>query len=164
MPTDRGMFSYCRHIPNCWDSVTEHAIGTHGTADLSAGRIRVKGWDDWRFRGEKKNPYQVEHDDLFASIRAGSPLNEAENGAVEPNVDFGTHDDLLGQDDHLGAGARLGHQPGTEGIRLDRLAPDAGRCHAGCDASRLRTLHRKLKTAGCQSIGVPRFFFASSVR
>jgi myo-inositol 2-dehydrogenase / D-chiro-inositol 1-dehydrogenase len=76
------MFSYCRHIPNCWDSVTEHAIGTHGTADISAGRIRVKGWDDWRYRGEKKNPYQVEHDDLFASIRAGSPINEAENGAL----------------------------------------------------------------------------------
>jgi len=76
------MFSYCRHIPNCWDSVTEHAIGTNGTADISAARIRIKGWDDWKFRGEKKNPYQVEHDDLFASIRAGSPINEAENGAL----------------------------------------------------------------------------------
>jgi myo-inositol 2-dehydrogenase / D-chiro-inositol 1-dehydrogenase len=75
------MFSYCRHIPNCWDSVTEHAIGTNGTADLSASRIRVKGWEEWRYRGEKRNAYQVEHDDLFASIRAGTPLNEAENGA-----------------------------------------------------------------------------------
>ncbi|HEY1600226.1 MAG TPA: gfo/Idh/MocA family oxidoreductase, partial [Pirellulales bacterium] len=45
-------------------------------------RIKVRGWDEWRFRGEKRNPYQVEHDDLFASIRAGSPLNEAENGAL----------------------------------------------------------------------------------
>jgi myo-inositol 2-dehydrogenase / D-chiro-inositol 1-dehydrogenase len=74
--------SYCRHIPNCWDSVSEHAHGSHGTADLGAGRIKVRGWDEWRFRGEKRNPYQVEHDDLFASIRAGSPLNEAENGAL----------------------------------------------------------------------------------
>ena len=26
------------------------------------------------------NPYQVEHDDLFASIRLGNPINEAERG------------------------------------------------------------------------------------
>jgi predicted dehydrogenase len=75
------MFSYCRHIPNCWDSVTEHAIGTNGTADISASRIRIKGWEEWRYRGDKRNAYQVEHDDLFASIRACTPLNEAENGA-----------------------------------------------------------------------------------
>ena len=30
------MFSQCRHIPNCWNSVTEHAHGTKGTADISA--------------------------------------------------------------------------------------------------------------------------------
>jgi len=76
------MFSYCRHIPNCWDSVTEHAIGTKGTADISAATISPKDGDKWRYRGEKKNPYQVEHDDLFASIRAGKPINEAEAGAL----------------------------------------------------------------------------------
>ena len=76
------MFSYCRHIANCWDSVTEHAHGTKGTADLSAATIQVKGGEKWRYRGLKRNPYQVEHDDLFASIRAGTPYNEAENGAM----------------------------------------------------------------------------------
>ncbi len=106
------MFSYCRHIPNCWDSVTEHAIGTHGTADLSAGPHPHQGLGrSGDIRGEKKNPYQVEHDDLFASIRAGSPLNEAENGALSSHdLDLGTHGDLLRQDDHVGAGAGVGHQ------------------------------------------------------
>jgi len=75
------MFSYCRHIPNCWDSVTEHAIGSKGTANLSAATIEPKEGEKWRYRGEKKNPYQVEHDDLFASIRAGKPINEGEAGA-----------------------------------------------------------------------------------
>lgn len=77
------MFSYCRHIPGCWDSVTEHVMCTKGTADISASSIKPKDGKAWRFRAEKpENPYQVEHDDLFASIRAGAPLNEAENGAL----------------------------------------------------------------------------------
>jgi predicted dehydrogenase len=75
------MFSYCRHIPNCWDSVSEHVQGTKGTADISDATILVAGQQPWKYRGEKPNPYQVEHDDLFASIRSGMPLNEAEYGA-----------------------------------------------------------------------------------
>ena len=38
------MFSYCRHIPNCWDSVSEHAHGTKGVADISGHRIEPKEW------------------------------------------------------------------------------------------------------------------------
>ncbi|MEX0711434.1 MAG: Gfo/Idh/MocA family oxidoreductase [Pirellulales bacterium] len=76
------MFSYCRHIPNCWDSMSEHAHGTKGTADISGARIQANGSDGWRYRGERNNPYQTEHDDLFASIRSASPLNEGEFGAL----------------------------------------------------------------------------------
>ncbi|MEX2560582.1 MAG: Gfo/Idh/MocA family oxidoreductase [Pirellulales bacterium] len=76
------MFSYCRHITNCWDSVSEHAHGTKGTADISGARIQANGSDGWRYRGERNNPYQTEHDDLFASIRSASPLNEGEFGAL----------------------------------------------------------------------------------
>lgn len=75
------MLSQCRHIPGCWESVSEHAHGTLGTADVSGGRIRVRGGEDWRFRGENKDSYQVEHDVLFAAIRNDLPHNEAENGA-----------------------------------------------------------------------------------
>jgi predicted dehydrogenase len=73
------MFSQCRHIRNCWNSVSEHAIGSKGTADISGGRISAE--KDWRFRDKSPNPYQVEHDDLFAAIRNGTPYNEAEYGA-----------------------------------------------------------------------------------
>ena len=38
--------------------------------------------DKWRYRGDNPNPYQVEHDDLFASIRSGNPINEGEYGAT----------------------------------------------------------------------------------
>jgi predicted dehydrogenase len=76
------MYSQCRHIPNCWNSVSEHAHGTLGTCDISGGRISIKGGEDWRYRGKNPNPYQVEHDDLFAAIRYGSEYNEADNGAM----------------------------------------------------------------------------------
>lgn len=75
------MFSYCRHIPGCWSSVTEHVHGTKGYADISGANIKPTAGEAWRYRGAKNNPYQTEHDDLFASIRSGTPLNEGEMGA-----------------------------------------------------------------------------------
>mgnify|MGYP002621840016 CR=1 FL=1 len=75
------MFSQCRHIPGCFNSVSEHAHGTKGTANIGRGLIEATGSDRWRYRGENPDPYQVEHDDLFASIREGDPINEAEYGA-----------------------------------------------------------------------------------
>lgn len=74
------LLSQCRHMPNCQDDVSEHAHGAHGWADVSAGRIVARGWD-WRFQGESPDPYQKEHDDLFAAIREGHAYNEAEYGA-----------------------------------------------------------------------------------
>ncbi|MCY2967674.1 MAG: dehydrogenase, partial [Planctomycetota bacterium] len=80
------LFSQCRHIEGCWSSVSEHAQGSKGSSDISAGIIRVNGQPEWRFQLPKgtraRNPYQTEHDDLFASIRAGKPINEAEYGAL----------------------------------------------------------------------------------
>lgn len=75
------MFSQCRHIVGCWNSVSEHVHGSKGTANV-AGQIDVKDGEPWRYRGKHKDAYQVEHDDLFASIRAGNPLNEGEIGAL----------------------------------------------------------------------------------
>ena len=75
------MISQCRHIPGTASSVSEHAHGTRGTADISGGRIHSQGGWNWRHRGEPTNPYQVEHDDLFSAIRKGSAYNEAYNGA-----------------------------------------------------------------------------------
>ena len=74
------MFSQCRHIPNCWNSVTEHCQGSKGTADISGHRIESSG-EKWRFQGKSANPYQVEHDDLFAAIRSGAAYNEGDYGA-----------------------------------------------------------------------------------
>ena len=75
------MISQCRHMPGTKSSVSEHAHGTRGTADIGRARIESEGGWKWRFRGDEANPYQVEHNDLFTAIRAGTPYNEAEHGA-----------------------------------------------------------------------------------
>ena len=61
------LFSQCRHIHGCWNSVSEHAVGTKGTVDLDgSGRWQIKGANAWKFDNENQvNPYQQEHDDLF---------------------------------------------------------------------------------------------------
>lgn len=76
------MYSFCRHIPNCWDSVSEHCQGAKGNADISSARINVNGETPWRYRGRTNAPYRQEHFDLLTSIKSGNPFNEAENGAL----------------------------------------------------------------------------------
>lgn len=72
------MFSQCRQIAGCLNSVSEHLIGTKGKASMDGARWSVEGASKWIFDGDRNNPYQTEHDDLFASIRAGKPLNEGQ--------------------------------------------------------------------------------------
>jgi myo-inositol 2-dehydrogenase/D-chiro-inositol 1-dehydrogenase len=75
------MLSECRHQRGTYSSVSEHAHGTKGTAQFNRYMIEADGQDKWRYRDEAKNPYQVEHDVLFAAIRSGKVHNEAEYGA-----------------------------------------------------------------------------------
>ena len=77
------MFSQCRHIKGCMDRVTESFQGTNGTAP-SPGLLKTpSGYTLWEHRDKKDpNPYQVEHDELFAAIANGEyKFADAENGA-----------------------------------------------------------------------------------
>ena len=71
--------SECRHIINCWDSVSEHVQGTKGKCDVSG--YKITGPNAWQHKEKDPNPYQVEHDDLFNAIRNNLSHNEAEYGA-----------------------------------------------------------------------------------
>ncbi|MEX2172569.1 MAG: Gfo/Idh/MocA family oxidoreductase [Pirellulales bacterium] len=82
-PDGTKMISQCRHIPDCWSSVSEHAHGTAGTADVSKQEFFAPdGKLAWKYRGPTAGPYQQEHVDLQASIRKGEPINETEFGAT----------------------------------------------------------------------------------
>lgn len=78
--------SQCRHIPGCMNKVAEAFQGTKGRIAISGdgdGLITdLKGTRLYNHRGkEDPNPYQSEHDELFAAIRSGKPINDAEYGA-----------------------------------------------------------------------------------
>jgi predicted dehydrogenase len=76
--------SECRHIPGCWSNVSEHFVGTKGTAELAdPGTAIIRGAKAWRWRKPdvQKDAYQQEHDDLFDAIRNNKTYSEAENGA-----------------------------------------------------------------------------------
>ncbi|MCA8977351.1 MAG: Gfo/Idh/MocA family oxidoreductase [Planctomycetes bacterium] len=69
-------FSECRQIKGCANDVSEHVYGTEGEAHMRPGEWYITGDNAWTYQGPKNEPYQTEHDDLFASIRAGRPYNE----------------------------------------------------------------------------------------
>ncbi len=78
------MNSQCRHIKNCWNKVNETLTGTKGTVNFGEGLLKThKGktllkHDDTN----DPNPYQVEHDKLFAAINGGKyEFDDTENGA-----------------------------------------------------------------------------------
>ncbi len=70
-------FSECRQIDGCANDVSEHVYGTQGEAHMGSG-WRITGDKAWTHAGPNNDPYQTEHDDLFAAIRAGKPFNEGQ--------------------------------------------------------------------------------------
>ncbi|WP_425400515.1 Gfo/Idh/MocA family protein [Aeoliella sp.] len=82
-PDGSTMLSCCRHIGGCWNQVEEYVHGPKGSSHVGRGQLTgTDGKTNWRYKGRRVNPYQQEHDDLFASIRSGNPINEAEYGAT----------------------------------------------------------------------------------
>jgi len=77
------MFSQCRHIKGCLNRVTESFIGSKGTAPEPGLLKNAAGETLFKHRGkDDPNPYQVEHDELFAAIANGEyKYADAENGA-----------------------------------------------------------------------------------
>ena len=80
-PDDTKMYSQCRHIDGCWSSVSEHAHGTKGTADISGFTISPNGEKRWKSKEPGVNGWHNEHHDLFAALRKGDVYNEGDNGA-----------------------------------------------------------------------------------
>jgi myo-inositol 2-dehydrogenase / D-chiro-inositol 1-dehydrogenase len=70
-------FHFCRQQANCSNDNSDTIMGTKGTLRIVAfGPLEIRGEKNWRFRGERPDMYQVEHNELFASIRQGNPVND----------------------------------------------------------------------------------------
>jgi predicted dehydrogenase len=78
------LFSFCRHIPNCWNSVANYAYGTKGRLDMGRGEtaVVVDGQAPMTWPDDEVESHQAEHDHLFAALLAGRPYNEGDYGAV----------------------------------------------------------------------------------
>ncbi|MEO9003769.1 MAG: Gfo/Idh/MocA family oxidoreductase [Ginsengibacter sp.] len=54
-------------------------LGTDGNAIMNIGReYTITGKNVWKYDGPKNNMYHTEHEELFASIRNGKPMNDGE--------------------------------------------------------------------------------------
>ncbi|VAX41944.1 Myo-inositol 2-dehydrogenase, partial [hydrothermal vent metagenome] len=72
-------FSRCRQQNGTQPDVSDYIYGTKGKATLMKHAIiDSAGKTKWRFKGKSLNMYQQEHNELFASIRNGKPINNGE--------------------------------------------------------------------------------------
>jgi predicted dehydrogenase len=73
-------FSFSRQQPGCSSRNSVEVAGTDGQAvvNLGSGQHEIIGKNSWKYDGEKNNPYQTQHDELFAAIRSGKPMNDGE--------------------------------------------------------------------------------------
>jgi predicted dehydrogenase len=80
-PNGIKLFSYCRQQAGTATDVSDYVMGTEGSCAVMKHVIRGKHpWHYQNGRGSEAADvmYQVEHNELFASIRAGKPINDGE--------------------------------------------------------------------------------------
>jgi myo-inositol 2-dehydrogenase / D-chiro-inositol 1-dehydrogenase len=79
---DVRAFHFCRQQANTYSDNSDHVWGSDGVGHIVrafTGPFVIKGKTNWRHREEKmRDMYQIEHDELFASIRRGKPINDGE--------------------------------------------------------------------------------------
>jgi predicted dehydrogenase len=73
------LYSFCRQQNGCSADVSDHFMGTKGRCNVLGG-YSITGETNWRYRdrGPEVNMYDVEHQELFASIRAGKTINNGQ--------------------------------------------------------------------------------------
>lgn len=83
----RRAFHTCRQISGCPSDNSDYVYGTKGAAYINGwvpNKIATRdlqGNELWHFKGRAKDMYQQEHDELWASVRAGTPNNDCMRSA-----------------------------------------------------------------------------------
>jgi predicted dehydrogenase len=68
-----------RQIKGCYNETSDYIRGEKGVLVIGKGdKPYIDAEQRWRFRGEEKNMYQVEHDEFFDSIRKGTVINDGD--------------------------------------------------------------------------------------
>jgi myo-inositol 2-dehydrogenase/D-chiro-inositol 1-dehydrogenase len=66
------LYAFCRTTTGCYDEDSSIILGSEGRAFVKSSRI--VGKTNWRWQGHD-DPYQIEHNKLFAAIRSCNPIN-----------------------------------------------------------------------------------------
>jgi len=78
----RGFFGH-RQLPKSYNKVADYVMGTKGVGTIGEGpQPEITGETKWAYAGDKNDMYQTEHDEFFASIRKGEPINDGERMAT----------------------------------------------------------------------------------
>jgi predicted dehydrogenase len=74
------LVSNCRQQPRCKSDLSTQVYGTTGRASLSdrENGLSIHTTTDWVYPWPGNHMYQTEHDELFAGIRSGKPINNGE--------------------------------------------------------------------------------------
>lgn len=73
-------FSLCRQQAGCKNDMSAYVMGTKGTGTINENKdgLKLQGAQKWQYAGKHENMYQQEHNELFAGIRSGKPINNGE--------------------------------------------------------------------------------------
>ena len=78
-PNDVKAFVGQRQIGNTFTENSDYLMGTGGFAKIPGWQPpMIHGKEKWRYKGPKTDMYQQEHNELFASIRSGKPINDGD--------------------------------------------------------------------------------------
>lgn len=75
-PGNVRLYAYCRTIGDCYNENSSLLMGTKGRANIT--QTWIEGETKWKYEKPRENPYQIEHNELFRSIRKGTPLNSGD--------------------------------------------------------------------------------------
>jgi predicted dehydrogenase len=81
---DQGIrgYHFSRQLDGCSNVNKVEIAGTRGSAHIGgATGHEIMGDQPWSYQGKRNDMYQTEHDELFASIRSGKPINNGESMA-----------------------------------------------------------------------------------
>lgn len=68
------LYAFCSTHTGCHGDYSDVLHGTKGRCDLM--KALITGENKWRYQGPAANMYDVEHQELVAAIRAGTPIND----------------------------------------------------------------------------------------
>ena len=79
-PNDVRAFIGQRQIGNTYTDNSDYLMGSEGVGKSGWNPPIIKGKEKWRYKdsGPKVDMYQIEHNELFASIRNGKPINDGD--------------------------------------------------------------------------------------